>query len=142
MKKCLASERDAALKAESHLAGEMCVAAAAAGEEAAQEEVEQEEAWAWAALAAVKCRRLFTLHKAETKKRRQSRVKSAKAKVFLSLFRHTHKIAAKPINSCMTLQVCASVCGCVCHALSLASLCFICLFALRCVRVCAAALNA
>lgn len=69
MKKCLASERDERRLKRKVIWLEKSLAAATAGKEAAQEEAAQEEAAlaAWTALAAVKCRRLFTLHKAKTK---------------------------------------------------------------------------
>lgn len=66
MKKCLASERDERRLKRKVIWLEKSLAAATAGKEAEQEKAAQEEA-ALAALAAVKCRRLFTLHKAKTK---------------------------------------------------------------------------
>lgn len=95
MKKCLASERDERRLKRKVIWLEKSVAAAGKEEEAVQEETIQEEA-AWAALAAVKCRRLFTLHKAKTKSGAKVAWRAQKQKFFFPFFSTHTKLQLSP----------------------------------------------
>lgn len=94
MKKCLASERDERRLKRKVIWLEKSLAATA-GKEAAQEEAAQEEA-ALAALAAVKCRRLFTLHKAKTKSGAKAAWRAKKQKFFFPFFATHTKLQLSP----------------------------------------------
>lgn len=98
MKKCLASERDERRLKRKVIWLEKSLAAATAGKEAAQEEAAQEEAAlaAWTALAAVKCRRLFTLHKAKTKSGAKAAWRAQKQKFFFPFFATHTKLQLSP----------------------------------------------
>lgn len=95
MKKCLASERDERRLKRKVIWLEKSLAAATAGKEAAQEEAAQEEE-ALAALAAVKCRRLFTLHKAKTKSGAKTAWRAQKQKFFFPFFATHTKLQLSP----------------------------------------------
>lgn len=92
MKKCLASECDERRLKRKVIWLEKSLAAATAGKEAAQEEAAQEEA----ALAAVKCRRLFTLHKAKTKSGAKAAWRAQKQKFFFPFFATHTKLQLSP----------------------------------------------
>lgn len=94
MKKCLASERDERRLKRKVIWLEKSLAVATAGKEAAQEE--EAALAAWTALAAVKCRRLFTLHKAKTKSGAKAAWRAQKQKFFFPFFATHTKLQLSP----------------------------------------------